>query len=80
VTASAPEKRDHFRSRVGFGDQNQENEYERNIQIAELNCLNAAMAVIKWKKMCGFYLDMEHEYSSTYTISVNMLLSEDLAG
>jgi antirestriction protein ArdC len=26
-----------------------------NIQIAELNALNAALAVIKWKKLCGFY-------------------------
>ena len=79
VTTSTPEKRDHLRNRVGFTDAHQDNEYERNIQIADLNCLNAALAVIKWKKLCGFYADREREHSSTYTIDVNMLLSEDLS-
>ena len=31
--------------------------YARNIQLAELNALCAVMAVIKWKKLCGFYAD-----------------------
>lgn len=77
VTTSAPEKRDHFRQRVGFTDAVGENDYDRNIQIADLNCLNAALAVVRWKKACGFYHDAEREHTSTYTIDVNMLLSED---
>jgi len=41
--------------------------------------LNAALAVIKWKKLFGFYFDFEQELSSTYTIDGNHLLNEDQA-
>jgi len=40
----------------------------KNIQVADLNCLNATLAVIRWKKMCGFYFDLKHERYSSYTI------------
>ena len=46
-------------------------EYERNVQIVELNALNAALAVIRWKKHRGFYLDLRREDRSTYTIDGN---------
>ena len=46
-------------------------EYERNVQIVELNALNAALAVIRWKKHRGIYLDLGHEHRSTYTIDGN---------
>ena len=46
-------------------------EYERNVQIVELNALNAALAVIRWKKHRGFYLDLGREDRSTYTIDGN---------
>lgn len=48
-------------------------EYEQNVQIVELNALNAALAVIRWKKWRGFYLDLEHELQSTYTLDGNVL-------
>ena len=51
-------------------------EYDQNIQIVELNMLNAALAVIKWKKTIGFYNDLENESSSIYTIDGNHLLNE----
>lgn len=54
-------------------------EYSTNIQIAELNALNAVMAVIKWKKHLGFYDDQEHEATSLYSVNVNQLLSADHA-
>lgn len=34
-----------------------DDEYRRNVQIAELNALNAAVAVIRYKQLRGFYLD-----------------------
>ena len=46
-------------------------EYERNVQIVELNALNAALAVIRWKKHREFYLDLGQEDRSTYTIDGN---------
>jgi hypothetical protein len=73
VTASTADKRDHFRLEVAFGDGGWNDDYSTNIQIADLNALNAALAVIKWKKLCGFYHDFSNEYSSTYMIEGNMV-------
>ena len=53
--------------------------YASNIQVADLNMLNAALAVIKWKKLRGFYRDLEGEHHCTYTTDGNMLLNGDLA-
>lgn len=79
VTTSTPEQRQHVREkgRISFGDPQGGNEYDRNIQIADLNALNATLAVIKWKKLFGFYADFEKEFFTTYTIESNMSTSED---
>ena len=77
VTTSTPSQRDHFRTRVSLAEARVEDDYARNIQVADLNALNAALAVIKWKKLCGFYLDFEKEYHSTYGIDCNALISND---
>ncbi len=78
TTSSTSEKRDHFRTRVPMKDGDEErNEYDTNIQIADLNALNAALAVIRWKKLFGFYHDQEHEFSSSYAIGCNDILNED---
>lgn len=78
VTTSLKGKRAHVRvkNRISFADDAPEDEYDKNIQIADLNSLNATLAVIKWKKHCGFYRDLEKEVFCTYTIDSNMLLSE----
>ena len=62
--------------RVSFSD-GDDDEYKTNIQIADLNMLNATLAVIRWKKHYGFYQDLEREHHTTYTTNVNMLLGED---
>jgi hypothetical protein len=49
----------------------------QNIQIADLNMLNAVFAVIRWKKLYGFYADDEHELFTAYTIAANQLLNAD---
>lgn len=77
VTSSTAQKRDHFRSRVSFDDTPGDDDYNRNIQIADLNALNAALAVIKWKKHFGFYRDLKHEHHSQFSIDTNLLLNED---
>jgi len=77
VTTSSDQKHDHTNGRLPFANDNVDNAYKQNIQISELNALNAIMAVMKWKKMCGFYRDFEQEHHSTYTIDGNMLLNDD---
>lgn len=79
ATTSTPVKRDHARGkgRISFAKVDEDNEYERNIQVADLNALNALLAVIKWKKLCGFYVDLEREYHCVYTIDGNDITNED---
>jgi len=77
VTTNTETKQDHFCDRVSFGDAAGDNEYNRNIQIADLNALNASLAVIKWKKLFGFYRDLKQEHHSQYSIDGNLLLNED---
>lgn len=43
-------------------------EYRINIQISELNALNASLAVIKYKQLRGFYNDKTHYYHNLYEI------------
>jgi len=73
VTTSTPSRREHFRSLVPLADENGDNEYDQNIQVADLNALNATMAVIKWKKLFGFYMDFQGEHHSTYAIETQLL-------
>jgi hypothetical protein len=78
VTTSTPEKREHVHGgRIDFSDDRGQDLYATNIQVADLNALNAIMAVIKWKKLRGFYRDLEREHHSTYTTDGNMLLNGD---
>ncbi len=37
-----------------------DDEYRVHIQTSELNALNAALAVIKFKQIRGFYFEEEH--------------------
>jgi ThiF family len=77
VTTVTPQKAEHARTRLSLGDADDDDLYARNIQIADLNMLNAAMAVIKWKKLCGFYADLDVEHHSTYSTHLNLLTSEE---
>jgi len=77
VTTSTAQKRDHFRERVSFEDAPGDGDYNRNIQIADLNAFNAALAVVKWKKLFGFYRDLKFENNSQFSIDTNLLLNED---
>ncbi len=76
VTTGNPGKYDHLPQRISFGEDDQ-NDYA-NIQIADMNALNAILAVIKWKKLSSFYDDQKKEYHSTYTINTSQLLHGDI--
>ncbi len=77
TTISTPLKRDHIYRHVSLADIDEDNDYTSNIQIAEINALNAIHAVIKWKKFYEFYNDQEKEHNSTYSINVNQLVSNE---
>jgi hypothetical protein len=79
VTTGSSEKHDHVERRIDFTETDDGDDYDLNIQIADLNALNASLAVVKWKKLFGFYADLEHEHYSAYTTDGNHLLNEDQA-
>jgi hypothetical protein len=77
TTAGTSERTAHVESRVPLADMDRDGAYTQNIQITELNALNAAFAVIKWKKIAGIYEDVDHEHHSTYSTNFNLLTSEE---
>lgn len=77
ATLSEPLRRDSFRSRVSMADPGEDAEYDDNIQVADLNALNALLAVIRWKMFYRFYDDFQDALHVTYTIDTSTLLSED---
>lgn len=78
VTASTPQKRQHVHNgRISFVGGGANDLYASNIQVADLNALNAVLAVVKWKKIRGFYRDLEKEHHATYTTDGNMLINGD---
>lgn len=79
ITASISGSKDaeRIKQRIPFAQTNGNNEYSTNIQIADLNALNAVLAVIKWKKILGFYKDLDRENYSAYMIDGNTLVNDD---
>lgn len=80
VTLSTPEKSDHFSRHVSLEENGADDLYRSNIQVADLNAMNAAMAVIKWKKYCGFYQDCYREHQSAYAINAHQLTRDEMVG
>ena len=78
TTTSTEFQHEHVKNKVSFSD-GQDDAYSTNIQIAELNALNATAAVIKWKKLAGIYQDLNHEHHSTYSLNVDLLTSDNHA-
>ena len=70
--------RDHT-ARIPTRSHDKQNDYTTNIQIAEINALNAALAVIRWKRFVGIYDDLEHERHSVYDIDGNTITNADHA-
>lgn len=79
VTSSMPGQPMAGRGRISLADPDPDNDYRVNIQIADLNALNASLAVIRWKKSVGFYRDLVSAHNLIYVIDQNEIINEDLA-
>jgi hypothetical protein len=77
TTTSTPDKHDHIDGRIDFSEPDPDNVYDENIQVSDLNALNAVLAVIKWKKLMGVYADLEHEHFTAYTLDGNAIVNEE---
>lgn len=77
-TTGTKDKHDHLARRLAYADADPDADYSKSIHIADLNMLNAALAVIRWKKHCGFYRDFGHEHFTAYSIDTNSLANEEM--
>jgi ThiF family len=77
TTLSTPAERGVLRENVSLAEVAGNGEYDTSIQIVELNALNAALAVVKWKKHFGFYRDYAASMNSTFTIDTEALAREE---
>jgi hypothetical protein len=77
ITSSLPGRREHIVTgdliSYGLGE---DDEYETNIQVVELNALTAALAVIAFKKHFGFYRDDEQELHTLFRLDSNEVHAE----
>jgi hypothetical protein len=76
TTTVTKNQSNHAAIRFG-GTDDDDDLYGSNIQIAELNCLNATLAVIRWKRMIGYYASIKNEHNSIYTLTTNAMHNED---
>lgn len=56
-----------------------QDDYSSNIQVAELNALNAILAVIRWKRHLGFYATHEKTNQTVYKLYLNELRNGEVA-
>lgn len=82
VTTSAEGMREGDRAdkRIPMAAILDDDPYGSAAQVADLNSLAATLAVIRWKRMAGFYLDLGREHHSVFTVDGNHLLNEDRLG
>jgi hypothetical protein len=76
VTTSSRLHRD-VRDRLSFRAPEKDDPYNQNIQLGDLNALNAALAVVKWKKLHDVYVDAWNEHQSTFVLESSGLTSKD---
>lgn len=77
VTVGTPACHAHMANRIGKVDSDDDG-YSTNIQIADLNMLNAALAVIKWKQLCSFYQDQKQAHHVEYVVSTGQITREEV--
>lgn len=56
-------------------DGDSEDIYASNIQISEINSLAADIAVIRWKRLVGYYADSVFDLNSIYSIDMNSIIN-----
>ena len=79
VTLVTPDKHDHVNDHLIFTDDDPEVAiYNSNIQVADMNAMNAMMAVNRWKQYKNFYHDgTDQAHNLTYTVSFQSLLRSE---
>lgn len=78
-TLCTPEQNEHFPQYAPMSDDNDDAIYRQNIQIADMNALNAQLAVMKWKQYFGFYQDDFKAHNGTFSVNSTSLARDVIA-
>lgn len=77
VTLCTPQNNDHFTRHVSTRANPAEDDYNSDVQVVDLNVLNASLAVLKWKKYLTYYDDQIGEHQSCYALNTHQLSREE---
>jgi molybdopterin/thiamine biosynthesis adenylyltransferase len=78
-TLCTPEHSSHFAQCVPMDGDGDDEIYRENIQIADMNALNAQLAVMRWKQYFGFYQDDFNVHNAAFSVN-SMSLARDQLG
>ena len=53
--------------------------YRQNIQVADMNAINAQLAVIKWKQYLGFYFNTFNSYELSFAVNFGAIARKPCA-
>jgi len=76
INGSTSSNRHSLRQNVDFGPIATDDPYVDNIQIAELNAMAGALAVLWWKKLAGIYYHTKDHFHQGYNVMFDRLTSE----
>lgn len=74
VTLATEKLNSHLGDYVPMDDDDDDAIYHQNIQIADMNALNAQLAVMKWKQHCGFYQDDFAPHNLSFSVNTMSLV------
>ena len=76
VTLCTPSRNEHITQFVPTEAETGDDLYRQNIQVADMNALNAQLAVMKWKQLLGFYQDDFDAHNLTFTVNTPSLVRD----
>lgn len=74
ATLVTPEKSDHVADFIPMdSDEEEDVLYRQNLQVADMNAVNAMLGVIKWKQHLGFYQDDTRPHNLSFAVNLMSL-------
>lgn len=73
ATLVTPAKSDHVGDYIPMDQDDEDVLYRQNIQVADMNAINALLAVMKWKQHLGFYGDDFKPHNLSFGVNLMSL-------
>lgn len=76
TTLVTPEESNHVADCIPMDPDDDDALYRQNIQVADMNAINAILAVMKWKQYLGFYQDDFRPHNLSFGVNLTSLNRE----